>query len=179
MKKFLLDFGLVFVISFIVVFIFCVCCETNSRKIEIQFDRCVDGDTAWFWLHGKSEKVRFLGIDAPESVHPNGIVEDYGIESSNYTCSLLMEAKSIYLEYDPSSSTRDKYNRVLGWVFVDNNNISELLLSKGYAKVDYIYGDYQYIDQLCKVQQEAYDSRLGIWNQDYDNYQDNYCFQRK
>lgn len=148
-----------------------------DRKIEIQLDQCIDGDTAWFIINGKKEKVRLLGIDTPESIHPNGIIEEYGIEASNYTCDVLKSANYIYLEYDSNSDPYDKYNRVLGWVFVDNNNLSELLLSKGYAEVQYIYGDYKYIDRLCSIQEEAYYNRLGIWNTSkYDTYQKNYCY---
>lgn len=145
----------------------------SSNRIEIKLDSCVDGDTAWFIINNKREKVRILGVDAPESTN---IKEEYGLEASEYTCNVLRQAKHIYLEYDDNSDRYDKYDRVLGWVFVDNNNLSELLLSKGYAQVKYIYGDYLYVDRLCEVQEEAYNNKLGIWNSD-NEYQDNYCNQ--
>ena len=63
---------------------------------------------------------------------------------------------------------------MLAYVFVDNNNLSELLLSLGYAEVKYIYGDYKYISILCKAQKHAYNDNLGIWRIGY-NYHDNYC----
>lgn len=149
----------------------------RNWKIEVQFDSCVDGDTAWFIIGGKREKVRFLGIDTPETVHPNGVVEEYGEEASFYTCDLLRNAQDIYLEYDQGSDSRDKYGRVLGWVFVDGENLSVLLVEKGYAQVKYVYGDYRYIDLLCTVQEKAYMDRLGIWSQQYDTYEENYCVQ--
>lgn len=88
---------------------------------------------------------------------------------------MLKSADNIYIEYDVNSDSRDKYDRVLGWVFVDNNNISELLVSFGYAEVKYVYGDYKYINDLCSKQELAYEEKLGIWNNQYSEYKDNYC----
>jgi micrococcal nuclease len=146
-------------------------------KNEIQLSRCVDGDTAWFFLNGKEVKVRFLGVDTPETVHPNGIVEEYGKEASDYTCMMLKGAKHIYLEYDENSDRMDKYHRVLGWIFVDDDNLSELLVAKGYAEVKYIYGDYKYLDELCNQEWEAYLNRLGIWSLSSYQYENHYCNQ--
>ena len=65
---------------------------------------------------------------------------------------------------------------MLAWVFVDGKNISELLLMNGYARVRYVYGDYQYIDSLCLKQEEAYNKKLGIWKiYEEKEYQNNYC----
>lgn len=146
--------------------------KINIKKEKIELVNCIDGDTAKFIIDGKEEKVRFLGIDSPESTN---YIEEYGKEASNYTCELLKNANDIYIEYDVNSDRRDKYNRVLGWIFIDNNNLSELLLSKGYAEVKYIYGNYKYIDNLCLTQKKAYDNNLGIWSINY-SYKDNYCY---
>ena len=158
----------------VVILLFAVGCNSNyNEQIKIEFVKCVDGDTARFNINGKEEKVRFLGIDTPESTN---IKEEYGVEASDYTCDVLNKANDIYIEYDANSDSRDKYDRILGWIFVDNNNLSELLLSKGYANVDYIYGDYKYIDELCLGQKNAYMDKLGIWNLTDIRYEDNYCF---
>lgn len=155
--------GLVILISYFMI--------TNQYNVNITLDSCVDGDTAWFIINNEKVKVRFLGIDTPESTN---IIEEYGEDASNYTCGLLEDAKDIYIEYDDNSDSHDKYGRLLGWVFVDGNNLSELLVSKGYAEVKYIYGDYKYIDNLCSKQYGAYKDKLGIWN-NYD-YTKNYCY---
>ena len=103
-------------------------------------------------------------------------MEEYGVDASNYTCSMLENADDIYIEFDSNSEEYDKYDRMLGYVFVDNNNLSELLLSKGLGEVKYIYGDYKYIDNFCDRQYEAYLSKLGIWKV-YD-YTSNYCYDK-
>ena len=160
----------------ILIILFVIYVEDNKR-VELILDKCIDGDTAWFILDNERVKIRFLGIDTPESTN---MIEEYGRDASDYTCSILKSANDIYLEYDMNSDKEDKYGRVLGWVFVDNNNFSELLLSEGYASVDYIYGDYLYIDDLCSAQEKAYYNKLGIWSiYDDTKYNKNYCMNKK
>ena len=142
-----------------------------DEKVVVQLDSCIDGDTALFIVDEKREKVRLLGIDTPESTNK---IEEYGVMASNYTCNILKSANYIYLEFDSNIDYRDKYSRLLAYVFVDGNNLSELLLKEGLAEVKYIYGDYKYIDRLCEKQFEAYNNKLGIWNI-YD-YSKNYCY---
>ena len=167
MKKIIL---FIITIVIIVSYIF-VTNYNNIDKVEVKLVDCIDGDTAKFIVNGQEEKVRFLAIDTPESTN---YIEDYGVDASGYTCDMLKNANNIYLEYDINSDRYDKYNRLLAYVFVDNNNLSELLLSLGYAEVKYIYGDYKYISNLCKAQKQAYNNNLGIWSIGY-NYQNNYC----
>ena len=161
---------LVILIIFIIVLTFLL--VDNSERVRISLVECIDGDTAKFIINNKIEKVRFLGIDTPEYTT---IKEDYGDVASSYTCSMLSGANNIYIEYDDKSQKRDKYNRVLGWIFIDNNNLSELLLEKGYAEVKYIYGDYKYISNLCNIQELAYKKAVGIWSIKASDYQNNYC----
>lgn len=146
----------------------------NKNRIKVELDSCVDGDTAWFIIDGKRTKVRFLGIDTPESTTK---IEDYGVDAGDYTCNSLINANDIYIELDSNSEKYDKYNRLLGYVFVDNNNLNELLLSNGLAEVKYVYADYKYIDRFCQIQYNAYKDKLGIWNS-YD-YTKNYCYLHK
>ena len=164
---------IILLIISVVVIVSCVFITNynNEDKVEVKLVSCIDGDTARFIVNGKEEKVRFLGIDTPESTN---YIETYGVDASDYTCNMLKNADNICLEFDINSDKYDKYNRMLAYVFVDNNNLSELLLSLGYAEVKYIYGDYKYISILCKAQKQAYNDNLGIWRIGY-NYHDNYC----
>lgn len=170
-------FCIISIVVFLSIIVFGIFIFNNviDYKVKVELVKCVDGDTAWFKVNGKKEKVRFLGINTPESVHPNGIIEEYGKEASDYTCNMLSGANDIYIEYDVNSETHDKYDRLLAYVFVDNNNLGELLLSKGYAEVKYIYGDYKYINDYCLTQKGAIDNKLGIWSNNND-YEDNYCY---
>lgn len=160
------------VVVVIIVFLYIFTLNYNN-KISVILDSCVDGDTAWFIVDGERVKVRLLGIDTPESTN---YVEEYGEVASRYACDKLSNASDIYMELDNNSDKYDKYDRLLGYVFVDGENLGELLLSNGLAEVKYIYGEYKYLNDFCDSQYKAYNSKLNIWNS-YD-YTKNYCYKR-
>ena len=135
-----------------------------NNKDEVTLAKCVDGDTARFNINGEVKSTRFIAIDTPESVHPKKKVEPYGKEASNYTCNKLKNAKKIVLEYDENSTKTDKYDRIIAWVFVDDELLQEDLVTKGYAKVAYLYGDYKYTTQLKEKEQIAKNKKLRIWS---------------
>ena len=137
---------------------------------EVEFNKCVDGDTFKITLNDEVKSVRMLAIDTLESVHPTKKVEAYGIESSKYTCELLTNASKIELEYDNNSDKTDKYGRILAWVFVDDELLQDILIKKGYAEVAYLYGNYKYTDLLKDHEEVAKSQELGIWsNETNDN----------
>lgn len=138
--------------------------DVSAKTIQVEFSDCVDGDTAKFIYKKEEITARFLAIDTPETVHPSKEEEPYGKEASEYTCNSLKSAEVIKLEYDKDSDELDKYNRHLVWVFVDGELLQKKLVSKGYASVAYLYGDYKYTDELEEVEQEAEDNKLGIWS---------------
>lgn len=140
-----------------------------ENEEEVVLSRCIDGDTAAFLIDGKEEKVRFLAIDTPEYTKEK---ELYGKEASMLTCSQLQEANTITLTYEESNK-RDKYNRLLAWVFVDGVLLQELLVEQGLAEVKYIYKDYAYTDMLYAKEKEAKASKRNMWGsyqEDYSKY---------
>ncbi len=136
---------------------------------EVTFSKCVDGDTFKVILNEEEYTVRMLAVDTPETVHPTKGVEYYGKEASNYTCDKLTNAKKIELEYDANSDKNDKYDRLLAWVFVDDELLQELLVENGYAKVAYLYDDYKYTNLLEEKQELASAKNIGIWNTEAAN----------
>ena len=72
------------------------------------------------------------------------------------------------LEYDSKSSKTDKYERHLVWVFVDDVLLQEELISKGYAQIDYVYGNYKYVEQLKGVEEKAKTKKNGIWSENQE-----------
>ena len=135
----------------------------NEREL-VKFSKCSDGDTAWFIINGEEKKVRFLAIDTPEISDSTDPLYKYGKEASEYTCNILKTAKEIYLEYDGASDKEDKYGRVLAFIFVDGKFLEKELISNGLAKVAYIYGDYEHVDELRKEEEIAKKNSIGIWN---------------
>lgn len=134
-----------------------------SNKFSVKLDKCIDGDTAKFFINGESKTVRFLSINAPEIAHDDVSAEYYGNEASIYTCKLLSRAKSIELEYDPKSDNVDRYNRVLAWVYVDGELLQKELVDKGCAEVKYVYDDYLYSKELKDLEKISREKRLGMW----------------
>lgn len=138
--------------------------EKNNIQMVV-LEECVDGDTAKFrTTDNKIIKARFLAIDTPETVHPTKGVEPFGKEASEYTCTTLTNAKEIKLEYDQNSKVEDNYGRKLVWVFTDNVLLQDSLISKGYAEVAYLYGDYKYTSLLQDSEAIAKANKLGIWS---------------
>ncbi|MBP5204606.1 thermonuclease family protein [bacterium] len=130
----------------------------SGDRIKAKLDTCIDGDTAWLKINGDKTKVRFLGIDAPEST------DKYYRESSDYTCSTLSRAGDIEIEYDSKGSTTDMYDRTLAWVWVDGQLLQERLIKNGLAYVAYVYDDYKYIKNLCYTQSFAIKDKTNIWS---------------
>ena len=67
--------------------------------------RVVDGDTIIVNINGKKERVRLIGVDTPETKHPNKPVEYFGREASAFT-KLMVEGKKVRLEYDWQKSRK-------------------------------------------------------------------------
>lgn len=146
---------------------FFICINVSaSNKFSVKLDKCIDGDTARFFINGESKTVRFLSINAPEIQHDDVLEEYYGNESSEYTCNILKSSKSIKLQYDPKSDKTDKYDRVLAWVFVDGELLQKKLVSNGYAEVRYVYDDYLYANDLKELESAAKEKKLGMWSDD-------------
>lgn len=128
---------------------------------KVKFDKCVDGDTAYFIYKGESSKFRFLSIDTPESTSK---VEEYGKEASEFTCKELKQAKKIEIEFEKNSTDKDKYDRYLVYVFVDGELLQEKLLYNGLAELKYDKNSYKYEDKLYKAEQHAKDNLIGIYS---------------
>lgn len=132
-------------------------------------ERVVDGDTI-IAQKGDSYRVRFIGVDTPETVHPSGKVEPWGKEASNFTKKSL-EGKTIYLEFDEEEE--DHYGRKLAYVWMENPKESERskedilfnykLVSLGYARERAYPPNTKYQNLLKRGEDEAIDSNKGLW----------------
>ena len=150
----------------VMIFLFFCLFMTNvyAERVSVKFEACVDGDTIKVMLDNKKTTVRFLAIDTPETVHPTKGEQPFGKEASNYTCNKVKNAKKLEIEYDEGSTKTDKYNRALGWVFIDDTLLQKDLVSLGYAKVAYLYGNYKYTEDLKKEESIAKSKKLGVWS---------------
>ena len=143
----------------------------NNDFVQATVSRVVDGDTMSVIVGNEERRVRFLGVDTPETVHPNKPVQYYGKEASQFTKNSLT-GKRIWLEYDKNPT--DRYNRHLAYIWTSKpNQINEntmrenmfnaKLLLDGYAKVMMIKPNTKYKDLFEKFQDEAKNSKRGLW----------------
>lgn len=149
------------IILFILLFI-SLLLNNNQREELIIFNYCIDGDTFNALIDNNPTTIRLLAVNTPENTNKK---EYYGEESSNYTCELLNSAQQIKIEYDNNSDLKDKYQRTLGWIFIDDKLLQLSIIENGYGEVKYLYGDYKYTDILLKAEATAKINKIGIWKQ--------------
>lgn len=133
-----------------------------------------DGDTIVVDLNGKTEKLRFIGIDTPETHHPSKPVQYFGKEASDYTTKQLTN-KTIYLQKDVSE--RDKYGRLLRYIWlvkpsknepskeeVIANCFNAELVKNGYAHAYTYPPDIKYNEIFKELEAKAREKHIGLWN---------------
>ena len=93
--------------------------------------RVVAGDT--LVLDG-GERVRLIGVDTPETVHPQKPVEYFGKEASAFTRQLV-EGERVRLEYDLGTGRKDRYGRTLAYVYLEDGRLLNLaIIAGGYKR---------------------------------------------
>lgn len=118
----------------------------------------IDGDT--IELIDK-RRVRYIGIDTPETKHPSKGMECFGKESAQKNKELV-EGKTITMQKDVSET--DKYKRLLRYVWVDKLFINELLVREGYALQSTFPPDVRFADLFKQAAEEARINKKGLWN---------------
>ncbi len=128
--------------------------------------KVVDGDTLSVSIDGHSTTLRLIGINTPETVDPRKPVECFGKEASNRAKALL-SGKKVSIELDPSQGNRDKYDRILAYVFLeDGTNFNKLMIQEGYA-YEYTYDKpYKYQQEFKLAQANAKNAGVGLWATD-------------
>lgn len=128
---------------------------------EFEVVRVVDGDTIKIVFEGQEESVRLIGVDTPESVHPDSSKNtEFGETVSNFAKSKL-EGKIVTLEFDEDQ--RDMYDRLLAYVHIDGEMFNKVLLAHGYAEVSTYKPNVRYEDDFNNIQLEAQANNLGMW----------------
>ncbi len=136
----------------------------NTTGIYYTVTKVTDGDTIHIDIDGRDEKVRLIGINTPETVDPRRKVECFGKESSARMKDLV-EGKIVRLEYDESQDTRDAYNRILAYVYLeDGEMVNRKMVAEGYA-YEYTYmKPYRYQKEFRQLQTLARTSERGLWS---------------
>jgi micrococcal nuclease len=122
----------------------------------------VDGDTIVVDMNGHDEIIRFIGVDTPETHKPNTPVQCFGTDASDYT-KYRLNGKRIQLVSDPLSTDRDRYGRLLRYIYLtDGTNFDLELIAKGYAFY-YPYFPFTKSDAFGVAERRAINSSIGLW----------------
>ncbi|MFQ3542848.1 thermonuclease family protein [Halobacillus rhizosphaerae] len=136
--------------------------SNDSNKVSATVTRVVDGDTMEVNVDGKEDTVRLLLVDTPETKHPSKPVQKFGPEASQYAKEKLSGAE-VKLEYD--GPKRDKYDRLLAYMWVDGKMFNQMLLEQGLARYAYVYDPpYTHSKEYMKAQNRAKSQNKGIWS---------------
>lgn len=129
---------------------------SNDQLVKVT--RVIDGDT--IEIEG-GQKVRYIGVDTPETVHPDKSIQCFGIEASNKNKELV-EGKSVKLEKDVSET--DKYGRLLRYVYIGNIFVNDYLVKEGFAYASSYPPDIRFQNQFSSSQKDAEENNRGLWS---------------
>lgn len=157
--------------------------RVRTEKVWAKVVQCIDGDTLKIafdepdelrllpddveraWLATAEDPqpamtLRLLGVDTPETVHPFKPLEAFGLEASAFTCSKV-NGKRVQLQFD--EEVWDKYNRLLGYVFIHDELLQAQLLQAGLATV---YTKFPFARKAAFIayEAEARAALLGMWS---------------
>ncbi len=141
--------------------------QNPEKESAFKVTKVIDGDTINVNINGKIETLRLIGIDTPEIVDPRKPVQCFAVEASNKAKAVL-NGKSVRLEADNTQGERDKYNRLLRYVFLeDKTNFNQFMIAQGYAH-EYTYqsNPYKYQTEFREAEKEAREQKRGLWADD-------------
>lgn len=140
--------------------------NNQSTSVDTQTDfvrvkRVVDGDTIELET---GEKVRYVGVNTPESVKVNSPVECFGKIASDKNKEMV-EGKLVRLEKDVSD--KDRYGRLLRFIYLEDGTfVNDILVREGYARVSTFPPDVKMATQFKTAEREARDAKRGLWADD-------------
>ena len=123
----------------------------QSKTLKGRIIKISDGDTVTLLDSTNTQhKIRLDGIDCPERKQP------FGTKATNFV-KKLTTGKTIVVEWEK----KDRYGRILGYVYADGVNVNKELLKNGLA---WHYKHYNEDQELAKLEQQAKDKKLNIWS---------------
>lgn len=136
----------------------------NSEE-GVLVTKVIDGDTIEIESGGQKFKLRYIGIDTPETVDPRRPVGCFGREASSEN-KRLVEGNKVFLEKDVSET--DRFGRLLRYVYLKLDDGSQLfvndyLVRQGFAYASNYPPDVKYTERLAQAQTEAREQKRGLW----------------
>jgi micrococcal nuclease len=142
--------------------------DSTPQKIEqsqpglYSVSHFVDGDTIAVDMNGSIETIRMIGVDTPETHKPNTPVQCYGPQAADFTKNMIGQNK-VRLQADPLDTNRDRYGRLLRYVYLpDGRMVETQLISNGYGFA-YTLFPFQKKDEFVSDMQSAENTKKGLW----------------
>ena len=133
---------------------------STPAPVEGTVVRVVDGDTIHVRIGARVEKVRYIGVNTPEVHHPTKGEEPGGREAAEVN-RRLVEGQAVRLELDVQE--RDRYGRLLAYVWIGDLMMNAELVRLGYAQVMTVPPNVRYQEVFLKLQREAREAGRGLW----------------
>ncbi|MGB9753587.1 MAG: nuclease [Roseiflexus castenholzii] len=122
-----------------------------------------DGDTIEVSLGGVTERVRLIGVDTPETSHPSRPVECFGREAAAFTRAML-SGQTVVLEADPTQDNRDRFNRLLRFVWLPDGRLANYeIIAQGYGFEYTFRTPYRYRAEFRAAERAAREAQAGLW----------------
>ncbi len=122
----------------------------------------VDGDTIAVDMNGTKEKVRFIGVDTPETHDPRKAVQCFGQAAADFTKKTI-GSNRVRLEADPQNTNRDRYNRLLRYVYLpDGTLVNAEIIKQGYGFA-YTFFPFSKLDEFRSYEKTARENNKGLW----------------
>ena len=137
---------------------------TGESTVSASLVRVVDGDTIVVRMpNGEEERLRYIGIDAPESVQPDAPVEYLGPEASAHNKDLLRSG-ALRLSFD--TEERDQHGRLLAYVWAGDVFVNERMVRDGFAWEKRYPPNLRMQETLAEAERAARAAGVGLWSPD-------------
>jgi len=135
----------------------------EAKQVLVPVTRIIDGDTIEVEISGQKEKVRLLGIDTPELSRSGKPAECFAKKATD-RLKALMDGSEVYLLADRSQGDRDRFDRLLRYVYLPGGtNVNLDMIRDGYAH-EYTYSlPYQYQAEFLEAEKTAREKERGLW----------------
>ena len=138
-----------------ILILFCLLSTSHAEIYKVK--RVIDGDTL---LLINGERVRLIGVDTPETKHPQKPVQYFGREAYLFTKEMV-DGKEARFEFDRQK--RDRYGRLLAYVYLlDGTFLNAEIIKQGYGFA-YTRFPFKYMEEFRRYEREARDKRKGLW----------------
>jgi len=136
---------------------------TTENEVLITILKVVDGDTVDIDIDGRTERVRLIGVDTPETKHPTKPIECFGPEASAYLTQLLPKGTTVRIERDVEA--RDRYGRMLLYLYLGSNDlfINLDLVARGYGTPMSIEPNTFHRNDFVRAAAQAEAANVGLW----------------